>query len=152
MIGTKYRKRDSANGGTEGKVIKMAEVHDMWVHPGPQPNGAQAVEDGLWIIDQKDDHLYKLSYEDGSVLEKLPTETHAASGVTVGGGYIWVASTYSCELFKLNMDGTTVEIYDTPGKGVVSFAKDPANAPQTGALHRLPHQKNRASFYISLPH
>ena len=31
------------------------------------------------------------------------------------------------------MDGTTVEIYDTPGKGVVSFAKDPANAPQTGA-------------------
>ena len=63
----------------------MASISDAWMHPGPQPNGMQAVDDGVWIIDQDDDHLYKLSYEDGSVIEKLPTKTNASSGVTVGG-------------------------------------------------------------------
>jgi streptogramin lyase len=105
----------------------------MWLHPGPQPNGMQAVDDGVWIIDQRDDHLYKLAYDTGIVLERLKTETRASSGVTVGGGFIWVASTYSTELFKLNPDGTTAAKYDTPGKGVVAFARDPANAPVTGA-------------------
>ena len=62
----------------------MAEVHDMWVHPGPQPNGAQAVDDGLWIIDQKDDHLYKLGYEDGSLLEKLPKDKNLGFDAMAG--------------------------------------------------------------------
>lgn len=112
----------------------MTDINDAWVHPGPQPNGMQAVDGGVWIIDQGDDHLYKLSYDDGSIIEKLPTETKASSGVTVGGGYIWVASTYSCELYKLDpKDGSTVAVYDTPGKGVVGYAKDPATATETGA-------------------
>ena len=112
----------------------MAEIQDRWVHPGPQPNGMQAVEDGVWIIDQTDNYLYKLAYEDGSIMEKLPTETEHSSGVTVGGGHVWVASTYSTELFKVNAsDGGTVAKYDTPGKGVVAFAADPAAARVTGA-------------------
>ena len=83
----------------------MAQIEDMWVTPGPQPNGLQATSDGLWVIDQTDNHLYKLSYTDGSVIEKLPTETVHSSGVTEGGGHLWVASTYSCELFKLDFKG-----------------------------------------------
>ncbi len=102
------------------------------MHPGPQPNGLQATEDGLWAIDQGDNYLYKLSWEDGSVLEKLSTETDRSSGVTIGGGYIWIASTYTAELFKCNMDGTTVERYDTPGKGAVAFSNAP-NPRTTGA-------------------
>ena len=111
----------------------MSEIHDMWITPGPQPNGLQATPDGLWVIDQVDNHLYKLSYDDGSVIEKVPTETEHSSGVTVGGGYLWVASTYTCELVQMDHDGSTVERHDTPGKGVVGFAKDPANARVTGA-------------------
>jgi streptogramin lyase len=111
----------------------MVKIQDMWMHPGPQPNGCQAVPDGLWIIDQRDNHLYKLDYRDGSIIEKLPTETDRSSGVTLGGGYIWVASTYNCLLYRLNMDGTTSEKYDTPGKGIVAFARDPASARVTGA-------------------
>ena len=110
----------------------MAEIQDRWKTPGPQPNGLQAADDGLWVIDQTDNHLYKLNYDDGSVMEKLPTDTEHSSGVTEGGGNLWVASTYSTELFKLNYDGSTVAKYDTPGKGVVGFA-DPANARVTGA-------------------
>ncbi len=104
-----------------------------WVHPGPQPNGLQCDSDGLWAIDQGNDHLYKLSYEDGSVIEDLNTETSKSSGITKGGGYLWVASTYTAELFKLNLDGSTADIFDTPGKGVVTEYGSAANPQVTGA-------------------
>ncbi|MEC8912066.1 MAG: hypothetical protein VX917_06650 [Chloroflexota bacterium] len=108
------------------------KAEDRWIHPGPQPNGLQADSDGLWAIDQGNDHLYKLSYEDGSIIEDLETETMKSSGVTKGGGFLWVASTYNCLIYKLNEDGTTAETYDTPGKGVVDFAQA-ENPPTTGA-------------------
>ena len=111
----------------------MAEIRNRWLTPGPQPNGLQAAHDGLWVIDQTDNHLYKLAYEDGSVIADLPTETEHSSGVTEGGGFLWVASTYSTELFKIDKDGTTVAKFDTPGKGVVAFAPNPATARVTGA-------------------
>ena len=110
----------------------MTEIRDMWMAPGPQPNGLQAASDGLWLIDQADNHLYRLGYGDGEVLDKLPTETDRSSGVTEGGGYLWVASTYSGELFKLDHEGRTVQRYDTPGKGVVKFG-DRDSSTVTGA-------------------
>ena len=119
----------------------MTQIHDMWVTPGPQPNGLQAASDGLWVIDQTDDHLYKLGWDDGSVLEKLPAEVKHSSGVTVGGGYIWISSTFDVEsagdngapkLVKCNLDGSTAERYETPGVGVVSFG-DPNRRRVTGA-------------------
>ena len=60
--------------------MKM-KAEERWIHPGPQPNGLQAEKDCLWAIDQTDNHLYKLSYEDGSILEKMNTETVNPSGV-----------------------------------------------------------------------
>ncbi len=110
----------------------MTYIEDMWVTPGPQPNGLQAAPDGLWVIDQKDNHLYKLDYGTGAVLADLPTETDRSSGVTLGGGYIWVASTYNARIYKLDMNGKTVAYYDTPGKGYVAFG-DPTRRRVTGA-------------------
>jgi streptogramin lyase len=105
----------------------LNKVVDRWTAPGPQPNGLQAAADGLWLIDQIDNHLYKLGYEDGSTLARSPTETDRSSGVTEGGGHIWVASTYNARLFKLGHDGRTAEQFDTPGKGVVRFGnRDPS--------------------------
>ena len=75
----------------------MATVTDRWITQGPQPNGLQSSEDGLWVMDQTDNHLYKLSYDDGSVLARLPAEAEHSSGVTEGGGYLWVASTFTCK-------------------------------------------------------
>ena len=107
----------------------MAKVQDMFMHPGPQPNGLQAAADGLWVIDQTDDHLYKLDWEDGSLLERLPAEVEHSSGVTLGGGYIWISSTFGVKsagdngapkLVKCNPDGSTAERYDTPGIDVVT--------------------------------
>ena len=107
-------------------------VLDRWITPGPQPNGLQASGDGLWVMDQTDHHLYKLDYYDGSVLARLPTETRHSSGVTEGGGRLWVASTYTCELVEMDHEGGTIAKHDTPGKGVVAFGA-PGNTRVTGA-------------------
>ena len=102
----------------------MADVQEMFMHPGPQPNGLQAADDGLWVIDQTDNHIYKLDWENGSVIENLPADVGHSSGITLGGGYIWVSSTYPVEaagddgspkLVKCNPDGSTASRYDTPG-------------------------------------
>ena len=49
-----------------------------------------------------------------------------------GGGHLWVASTYTCESFKLNYEGTTAAQYDTLGEGIAEFSNSP-DAPVTGA-------------------
>ncbi len=109
-------------------------VEKLFVTPGPRPNGLQAAPDGLWVIDQDDNHVYKLSYEDGSILARMKTDDDRASGITLGGGFIWVASTYNCKILKLDpKTGDTVAELDTPGAGTAVWRKDNPNAISTGA-------------------
>ena len=98
---------------------KVADTIFQFNAPGPKPNGLQAANDGLWIIDQGNDHVYKVDWASGDVLVDLPTDTEKSSGITIGGGFIWVASTYSCEIYQLDMDtGKTVEVYPGAGAGI----------------------------------
>lgn len=95
----------------------MTEVTDVWKLPF-KPNGLQATPDGLWVMGQSggtfmDDHAYKLSYNDGSVLDKVPTGLSHAGGLTVGSGYVWVAADY--EIFKLDRDGNILQRHISPG-------------------------------------
>ncbi len=125
-----------------------AKVEKLFLHPGPQPNGLQATPDGLWVLDQTDNCVYLLDYKNGSVRKKFQTASQHGSGITVGGGYLWVASTYSCQLLKLSLkDGSTVATYDTPGAGVVSWA-NPATARRTGA-HGLEWVDDR--LWVAVP-
>ena len=124
------------------------KTNERWIHPGPQPNGLQPEEDGIWVIDQSDNHLYKLSYPDGSIIEKLDTDTMHSSGVPKAEGHIWVASTYTCELFKLNYDGTTAAHYDTLGKGIAEFSNSPG-APVTGT-HGMEWVDNE-NLWVTVP-
>ena len=110
----------------------MADIEDMWLTPVAVPNGLSAASDGLWVIDSENNHLYKLAYDDGSVLLDVPTETIRSSGLTLDGSYVWVASTHSSRLYKLNQDGSTVEYYDSPGRGI----RDPRAA---GPDYPRPH-------------
>ncbi len=98
----------------------MATVVDMWETSCKTPNGLQASDDGLWVIDADTNNLYKLDWNDGSVLMEAPTDTYKASGITLSDDHVWVASTHNSRLYKLNEDGTTVEYYDPPGVGVIS--------------------------------
>ena len=98
---------------------KVADPIQVFVSPGPKPNGLQAADDALWYIDQGNNHMYKLDWQTGATLLDVPTDTIHSSGITLGGGYAWIASTYSCEIFCVEQEtGKTVEKYESPGAGI----------------------------------
>ena len=114
-------------------TFKIARVEKRFKSPGPQPNGLQAGPDGLWCIDQVDNKLYRQDYETGQILFEAQTDTVHSSGITLGGGFVWVASTYESKIAKLDpATGQTVAKYDSPGAGVVAWREGTADARQTG--------------------
>jgi hypothetical protein len=87
-----------------------------WYTPGPQPNGLQATDEGVWVIDQKDLKCYLLDWSDGRTLAEFPTATNHSSGITWDGEGLWVASTYPpIELFRYSRDGKELRRLPTPG-------------------------------------
>lgn len=136
---------------------KAGKVETVFKSPGPKPNGLQATPDGLWIMDQGDNHVYLVSYEDGRVIRDLPTEADKASGITFDGKTLWLASTYSRELIQADAKtGKTIKKHFTPGAGVIykkigdapgrsSPLLKPEPTPQTAAPAReWPWQPNTA--------
>ncbi len=111
------------------RTRKVGKVETVFKSPGPQPNGLQATNDGLWIMDQgAGNKAYLVSYEDGKVLRSFETETDKSSGITYDGqGALWIGSTYSRETVKCDaMTGKTLETHFTPGAGVIyKMAGDP---------------------------
>src|SRR4029078_2384084 len=75
--------------------IERVQETPRWKTPGPQPNGLQAVPEGMWGIDQEELFVSLLDWQDGRVLKKFPTETYHSSGITWDGEAIWVASTFT---------------------------------------------------------
>src|SRR5260370_29673980 len=82
---------------------KVGKVEVVFKSPGPQPNGLQATKDGLWIIDQgAGNKAYLVGYEDGRVVRSFETETDKSSGITYDGEALWIGSTYSHEIFRVD--------------------------------------------------
>ncbi|CAA9273975.1 MAG: hypothetical protein AVDCRST_MAG77-3417 [uncultured Chloroflexi bacterium] len=103
---------------TTPTVVKVT-AQLRWYTPCPQPNGLQATEEGMWVIDQQDHPLMAmlLDWETGKEIRSFPTETNHSSGITVApNGNIWVASTYPpTMLFEYAPDGTELRRLPTPG-------------------------------------
>ncbi len=115
--------------------ITTERVHPtkLFDSPGPQPNGLQATEEGLWILDQKDNRAYLVSYSDGKVLRTLETESDRGSGIGFDGESVWIASTYNCKILKVDASsGHTLATHPTPGCGPVQWG-DRENKINTGA-------------------
>jgi len=117
--------------GADGLPSRQVKVETMFRSPGPQPNGLQATADGLWILDQGDNHAYLVTYEGGKVLRDLKTDSVAGSGITFDGEALWIASTYSSEILRADAhSGRTLARHSSPGSGVVSWtAADGRRSP-----------------------
>jgi hypothetical protein len=103
--------------------VRRVKVETAFKSPGPQPNGLQATEDGLWILDQRENRVYLVSFTDGSVLRALDTESKAGSGITFDGEALWLASTYSRQIIRADArTGKTLAKYPSPGSGVVAWS------------------------------
>ncbi|HEU0121614.1 MAG TPA: hypothetical protein VFQ91_13885 [Bryobacteraceae bacterium] len=99
---------------------KIGKVETVFKTPGPHPNGLQATGEGLWIIDQANNHAYLVSYENGKVLRSFLTEADRASGITHDGQALWLASTYNRELIRTDdRTGKAIAKHFTPGAGVI---------------------------------
>jgi hypothetical protein len=99
-------------------VVEQVQASPRWYTPGPQPNGLQATDAGVWVIDQEDLNVYLLDWADGHILRQFPTQTHHSSGITWDGAALWVASTFTpIELFRYAPDGTELLRLPTPGAG-----------------------------------
>ena len=104
----------------EGLKTRSAKVEKVFDSPGPKPNGLQATDKGLWILDQGDNRVYLVDYKDGKLLRKLDTESDRGSGMTHDGEALWLASTYSREIIRADpQTGKTIAKYFTPGAGVI---------------------------------
>ena len=102
-------------------VRKTGKVEIVYDSAVPAPNGLQATAEGLWMIDQGDGSRAALvNYETGKVLRSFETETDRSSGITCDGGSLWIGSTYSREIVRVDaMTGKTLERHFTPGAGVI---------------------------------
>ena len=121
----------AAAGGVSGAAVSSRKTDRpaiVFRSPGPQPNGLQATDEGLWIIDQSQgSKAHLVSYEDGRVLRQFDTDTDRPSGVTFDGQSLWIGSTYSREIVRVDArTGNTMERHFTPGAGVIyKMAGDP---------------------------
>jgi streptogramin lyase len=70
----------------------MATVTVKFSGPGPQVNGLSATPEGIWVCDQKNDRIYLVRYEDGSVVTSFATPARNLSGIGHGAGAVWGAS------------------------------------------------------------
>lgn len=127
----------------------IARVEKRFQTPGAHPNGLQATPEGLWCIDQVDNKLYRFDYATGDVQFEVQTDTVHSSGITLGGGFLWIASTYESKIAQLNpTTGKTVAKYDSPGAGVVAWREGAADAQATGA-HGLEWRDGK--LYVASP-
>lgn len=102
------------------KARKVGKVETVFKSPGPKPNGLQATQEGLWIIDQGDNKAYLVSYDNGKVLREFPSGSDRASGLTYDGEALWIGSTYNREIVRCDAKtGKTLARYFTPGAGVI---------------------------------
>ncbi len=102
--------------------VRTAHVETVFDSPGPKPNGLQATDDGLWILDQGNNRAYLVDYVKGETLRELDTDTQSGSGITFDGKALWTASTYSREILKIDAHtGRTLARHDSPGAGVVAW-------------------------------
>jgi streptogramin lyase len=95
-------------------------VRTLWKTPSDQPNGLQATDQGLWVLDQVDPNVvYLLDYADGSIKRQFPTRSHHGSGITVDPrGRVWVASTFGFEIICYDPEtGREVSAISAPGLG-----------------------------------
>ena len=90
-------------------------VEHVFDAPGPHPNGLQAVEEGLWVLDQSINQASLVSYS-GEEIQTLDTASDRGSGITFDGSDLWLASTYSCEILQVDVStGSTIASFPTPG-------------------------------------
>jgi len=73
------------------EVADMPRFEPMFTAPCSMPNGLQATDEGIWMVDQETDHILLVD-GDGRTVRRLKTETENGSGIAYGDGALWLGS------------------------------------------------------------
>jgi streptogramin lyase len=133
-------------------------VEKLYTIPGcRQPNDLQFAPEGLWVLDQVDqpgNKVFLVRPETGAVLREIMTDSIHGSGITVGNGALWIASTKMKDPTKppvtLKVDaqtGKTLQSWRTPGSGFYGRMKPETDTPSGG--HGLKWVDGR--YWIAVP-
>lgn len=110
-------------------IIKVDYNHtelNSFPSPGPTPSGMTYDGENLWVADEKEGAIYKITTTDGTILETYKSPIRYPSGLAWDGqGGLWVvgmeavrrSQTHSVnpQLVKMNLDaGMTNEKLDLP--------------------------------------
>ncbi len=71
--------------------VRVVTARPRFAGPGRQINGLEAVPEGLWLSDQRENRTYLVDYT-GKVLTAFASPARNASGTSFGAGSVWVAS------------------------------------------------------------
>ena len=87
---------EPSNGMVERVFERLArgakvKLHTTLAPPATMPNGLQATDDGLRMIDQATEEIHLLD-AGLKLIRTIASPTENASGITVGGGYFWTGS------------------------------------------------------------
>jgi streptogramin lyase len=111
--------------------------------PYAAPNGLQATKEGLWIVDQVTDRV-ALVETDGPITYGLPrviaeiaTESSNTSGMTFGGGALWLAANGPTDTWRTARptDAVTGEIFKVEPATGATLARYPV--PDGGGTHGI---------------
>ena len=133
-------------------ALYTARVEKRFKSPGPQPNGLQATPSGLWCIDQVNNKVYEMDWENGAMLHEFDTNTEHSSGITVDGeGNIWISSTFQLEIVKYDpQTGNELARYPDPGAGLtVSAEGKPPEEQKKSSSHGL--EWKDGLLYVAAP-
>lgn len=117
----------------------MKPEMSVWMRaPYAAPNGIEATEEGLWVVDQFTDRTALLEwgtpheYGCTRILREIPTESSTTSGLSYGGGCLWLTANgpgdrwrlrrptdaESGEIFQVDpATGQTLKRFPLPGGG-----------------------------------
>ena len=138
------------NSGAQ-ELRYTAAVEKRFRSPGPQPNGIQAADAGIWCIDQVDSRVHLLDWADGTVLQEFQTATKHSSGITVDGdGNVWITSTWELEVVKIDpRTGTELARYPDPGAGLTAAAEQAGGSGRRSGSHGI--EWRAGSIYLASP-
>jgi len=109
------------------KIRPAGKVEFLFTCPGNSSNGLECSPEGIWTIDPAGSRgetpgrckVYLSSY-DGKLIRELSPEGTGPSGIASDGKTLWIASTYSREMIRVDANsGETISKHFTPGAGVI---------------------------------
>jgi len=94
--------------------VRKVKTTTLFKAPERSPNAVVATSEGFWIADQRSNNAHLVD-ANGKLLKSVKTESHNASGMAVGGGYIWMAANAKpYGIYQTDMNSKTVSRRQIP--------------------------------------